>query len=82
MWIATQHKRLHIEKRASRGAQIDFVSPNISRRVNNVPPDDLLVAKQVHDLSNDHFSKVSVSRSNDINKDIWVLCGVVICSEV
>ncbi|XP_066383447.1 uncharacterized protein, partial [Miscanthus floridulus] len=57
VWIARQHKRLHIEKRASRGAQIDFVSPNISKRVKNVPPDDLLVAKQVHGLSTDPFQR-------------------------
>ena len=53
VWIARQHKRLHIEKRASRGAQIAFVSPNTMIG----PPDDLLAAEKVHDLSTDPFQR-------------------------
>jgi hypothetical protein len=52
-WIARQHKRLHIEKRASRGAQIAFVSPNTMIG----PPDELLGAEKVHDLSTDPFQR-------------------------
>jgi hypothetical protein len=48
------NKRLHIEKRASRGAQIAFVSPNTMIG----PPDDLLAAEKVHDLSTDPFQRL------------------------
>jgi hypothetical protein len=52
-WIARQHKRLHIEKRPSRGALIAFVSPNTMIG----PPVDLLGAEKVHDLSTDPFQR-------------------------
>ncbi|WVZ61600.1 hypothetical protein U9M48_011452 [Paspalum notatum var. saurae] len=49
-WVEEQHRLLQIEKRASRGAQFKFVSPNIWDG-----PLHLLHAQQVHDLSTDPF---------------------------
>jgi hypothetical protein len=51
-WIGRQHRLLQIKKRAPRGAQFDFVSPNI---LTGSPYEHR--AEQVHDLSADPFRK-------------------------
>ena len=51
-WIGRQHRLLQIKKRAPRGAQFDFVSPNI---LTGSPYEHR--AEQLHDLSADPFCK-------------------------
>jgi hypothetical protein len=69
-WISTQRRLLQIKRRASRGAQFDFVSGTGSF--------SLLTAEQVHDLSILRpLSEVSLALITP-PRDILFLCGNIL----
>jgi len=59
VWIARQHRLLHIRKSALSGARVAFVSPENHILTGS---DDFLLARQVHDLSSDPFQRLHSSK--------------------
>ena len=59
VWIARQHRLLHIRKSALSGARVAFVSPENYILTSSY---DFLCARQVHDLSSDPFQRLHSSK--------------------